>query len=446
MHGSFLSKLKRVQYWYLTVVEPEELRRICERVVKSGELGRSRTYAAILYYLADHAIAGTTPKEISIAMDVLGRQSDFDVGKDSIVRVHIYHLRSKLNTYFARQGRQEKYRIEIPKGQYMLAITENNPAELAAPSAIDATDAGAPGITGKMLYRRNYTPWLALFALVMLAANLMTSQENPAEAISNPFSDSLLWAPILDDQAPVLVLVGDYYIMGEEDPTGNVQRMVREFDINSASELSTRQAEGAATGYLNLDLGYAPTSVPKALADVLHVLDDDSRQVRVKMMSEFTTNDLVGNHIVYLGLLSGLRGLTDLMFAASGLGLGMTYDELVNIDNDTLYTSSSGLSVGEASYRDYGMVSTFPSPSGMQFVLLAGMRDEGLVNLAEEVTLPEKLEVLEKEAALQQIDKPAFEALYEVLGFDNTNFDAKLVYDNKLDTDVLWETRLIGAP
>ena len=92
------------------------------------------------------------------------------------------------------------------------------------------------------------------------------------------------------------------------------------------------------------------------------------------------------------------------------------------------------------------MVSAFPSPSGMQFVLLAGMRDEGLVNLAEEVTLPEKLEVLEAAVALRKNDKTAFEALYEVLGFDNTNFDAKLVYDNRLDTDVLWETRRIGAP
>ncbi len=426
------------------MVEPEELKRICERIVKSGELGRSRTYAAILDYLADHAIAGTTPKEISIAMDVLGRESDFDVGKDSIVRVHIYHLRSKLNTYFARQGQQEKYRVDIPKGQYMLVVSENRSAESVEAGAAVVPE-GAPSITGQMLHRRNYTPWFALFAILMLAANLIVRPEQPA-APANPFADSLLWQPILDDVSPVLVLVGDYYIMGERDAEGNVQRMVREFDINSASELASRQTGGADGEYLNLDLGYAPTSVPKALADVLRVLDDDSRQVRVKMMSELTTNDLVGNHIMYLGLLSGLRSLTDLMFAASGLGLGATYDELINIDADTLYSSSSGLSVGEASYRDYGMVSAFPSPSGMQFVLLAGMRDEGLVNLAEEVTLPEKLEVLEAAVALQKNDKTAFEALYEVLGFDNTNFDAKLVYDNKLDTDVLWETRLIGAP
>jgi hypothetical protein len=424
------------------MISPEELKSLCDRIVKSGELGRSRTYAAILEYLANHAIAGTAPKEISIAMDVLGREPDFDVGKDSIVRVHIYHLRNKLNTYFARQGQQEKYRIEIPKGQYMLAITENSVAETA--NAAAAPEAGV-SVLGTPLQRRNYTPVLAVFAIVMLAANLWVRLADDSPE-AHGFDDSALWRPLLDDDAPILVLVGDYYIMGEQDPTGNVLRMVREFDINSATDLAVEQATGGASRYMNLDMGYAPTSAPKALAEVMKVLDTHGKRVTVRLMSEFTTNDLVGNHVVYLGLLSGLRSLTDLMFAASGLGVGMTFDELVNIDDGTLYDSSSALSVGEASYRDYGMLSTFPAPGGTQFVLLAGMRDEGLVNLAEEVTTPVKLATLEAAAALTQQEAPAFEALYEVLGFDNTNFDAKLVYNNKLDTDVLWDTRLIGAP
>lgn len=427
------------------MISPEELKSLCDRIVKSGELGRSRTYAAILEYLANHAIAGTAPKEISIAMDVLGRESDFDVGKDSIVRVHIYHLRNKLNTYFARQGKQEKYRIEIPKGQYMLAITENRAEEPTSAAGGSTPPEAGVSVLGTPLQRRNYTPVLAVFAILMLAANLWVrlADQNPE---ARAFDNSLLWQPLLDDEAPILVLVGDYYIMGEQDSTGTVARMVREFDINSATDLAVEQATGGAGRYMNLDMGYAPTSAPKALAEVMKVLDTHGKRVSVKMMSEFTTNDLVGSHVVYLGLLSGLRSLTDLMFAASGLGLGMTYDELVNIDDGTLYDSSSALSVGEASYRDYGMLSTFPAPGGTQFVMLAGMRDEGLVNLAEEVTTPAKLAALETAAALQQQQAPAFEALYEVLGFDNTNFDAKLVYNSKLDTDVLWDTRLIGAP
>src|SRR5690606_32679826 len=107
------------------MIEPDELRALCQRIIQSGELGRSRTYASILEYLAEQAITGASPKEVSIAMDVLGRGADFDVGKDSIVRVHIYHLRNKLDAYYVRHGRNEAWRLDIPKGQYMLSATRN---------------------------------------------------------------------------------------------------------------------------------------------------------------------------------------------------------------------------------------------------------------------------------------------------------------------------------
>jgi hypothetical protein len=125
------------------------------------------------------------------------------------------------------------------------------------------------------------------------------------------------------------------------------------------------------------------------------------------------------------------------------LAIGSTYDELIDVDTDAVYASSSGLSVGPSSYRDYGMVSTFPAPGGTQYLLLAGMRDEGLVNLAEELMDPANL------ASLRGAELPettAWEALFEVLGYDNTNFDAKLVYRKGLDTQVIWDSKLLGQP
>jgi len=416
-------------------ISPEELKELCQRIIRSGELGRSRTYAAILEYLAECALTGTNPKEVAIAMDVLGRESDFDVGKDSIVRVHVYHLRNKLAAYFARQGSGEKWRIDIPKGQYLLVCSLNETVEPVPEPALS--------ITGKPLQRRSFAPWLALAAIVMLGLNLLQNDRDAADPVVNPFAEAGLWQPLLDDERPVLVLIGDYYIMGELDDSGNVRRMVREFNINSRQDLVTRQSDGRDQSYFNLDLSYTPTSISNALLQVLRVFDGDTGRVQVKMMSKLSTTDLVGSHIIYLGYLSGLQGLYDLMFAASGLTVGLTYDELIGLDNNLIYTSSSGLSIGENSYRDYGMLSTFPAPGGTQYVLLAGMRDEGLINLAEEVTDPAELQALEQ--GLQVGSDKSYEALYEVLGYDGTNFDAKLVYSQLLDTKVVWETRLMGG-
>lgn len=419
------------------MIEADELRAACQRIIQSGELGRSRTYAAILEYLAEQAIVGNSPKEVSIAMDVLGRDAAFDVGKDSIVRVHIYHLRNKLNTYYAKHGKKEKYRLDIPKGQYMLAATRNE--------APGASPEEARSISGALQQRRSFTPWLAAVAVILLLLNFF-NRPGPAapEVVANAFADSPVWGALLDDNLPVLVLVGDYYIMGEMDETGRVSRMVREFDINSSMDLQLQQRGGRFDRYLNLDLNYTPTSIPMVLASVMQVFAADAGRVKVKLMSEFNTNDLVGNHVVYLGYLSGLEGLRDLVFAASGLASGLTFDELVNIDSGERYQSSSGLTTGDSGYRDYGLLRTFPTTNGAQYLFLAGMRDEGLVNLAESLTRTPQLPALEA-FAVGADGEAAFEALYEVRGFNHTNFETTLVYASALDTRLVWQNRLLGT-
>jgi hypothetical protein len=419
------------------MIEADELRALCQRIIQSGELGRSRTYAAILEYLAEQAIIGNNPKEIAIAMEVLGRDADFDVGKDSIVRVHIYHLRNKLNTYYAKHGKDEKFRVDIPKGQYVLASTLNE--------AVQEDATGTLSVTGVPLQRKPLTLWLAGIAIALLVLNLFNTRVAPlVEPDVNPFVGSILWAPMLDDDLPVLVLVGDYYIMGELDESGNITRMVREFDVNSGQDLLLRQQRGQDQHYLNLDLSYTPTSIPAALAEVMKVFGAQGKRVSVKLMSDFTTGDLVGKHVIYIGYLSALQNLTELLFSASGLTTGLSYDELIDIETDARYLSSSGLSTGDASYRDYGLLSTFPAPGGTQYLFLAGLRDEGLTNLAAAISAMPNLQELEQLFGVSTEAETAFEALFEVLGFNSTNFEARLVYSNALDTRVLWQNRLLG--
>jgi len=408
-------------------IEPEELHALTSRIVNSGVLGRSKTYGAILHYLVECSVAGKTPKEAAIAVDVLYRGADFDVAKDSIVRVHIYHLRNKINQYYAQYGKQEKYRITIPKGQYIITTSLN-----------DEADGTGFTIAGKSLTRKSWTPWLAALACVLLLLNLLrTETEVQGELAVQQQTITTLepWQALLDDELPILLVVGDYYIFGEVDAAGNVTRMVREFNINSPEDLPGSEN----SQYLDLNLTYLPTSIANAMLSVMPVLSSKAGSISVKMISELETADLADNHLVYLGYLSGVEPLLDLMFADSGLSIGATYDELVNLETNQYYIGSSGLS-GDESFQDYGMVSTFPAPNGYQFLLIAGMRDEGLIHLSRQLTSPASMASL-----LEQVegDGTSFEALYEVMGFDHTNFGGELVYSRALDTPVIWETRLI---
>ncbi len=410
----------------MSTIEPVELQALVQRIIKSGELGRSRTYSDILSYLADCAVSGNTPKEVAIAIDVLGRESDFDVGKDSIVRVHIYHLRNKLKAYFAKYGMQEKYQLDIPKGQYILT----------AIPAHEAADKKTASGSGKR--REALTPWLAALAVLLLFLNLVFQfDDNPAESADTPFALLSPWKEMLDDTAPILILVGDYYIFGEVNAQGDVARLVREFDVNSSEELNFLQDVGAAGSerYYDLGLNYIPSSTAFALSRLMSgpLHDVASSRINVKMVSEYSTADLASNHIIYLGYLSGLQELYTLMFSGSSLQVGATFDELNNLQNGDYYISNSGLSGADA-YKDYSLLASLPSPNGHQISMIAGMRDESLINIAQQVSESTNSQRFSQSLAQVTDDESVhFEALFEVFGFDNTNFNSRLIYIHKRD-------------
>ena len=417
-------------------IEPDELQALIQRIINSGVLDRSRTYTDILNYLAECALTGHNPKEMAIAIDVLGRDAEFDVGKDSIVRVHIYHLRNKLKSYFDKYGQQEKYLLDIPKGQYLLTamLREDIPKPAAEMLSV----------TGQPLKRQTKTQVLAGLAVLLLLLNLVIELIPGNEEIQperrNPLADFSPWNMMFDDTAPILILIGDYYIFGEVNASGDVAKMIREFDVNSPEELDFLQEMGVAgtEDYVDIGLNYIPISTAYALTQVLGVLLQgvNSERISIKMVSDYTTTDLANNHVIYLGLLSGLSNLYSFMFVDSALQLGNTYDELSNLETGEYYVSNSGLS-GADSYQDFSMLATFPSPTGHQITMVAGMRDESLINISQQISSAEMLAEIQSSPNLAAENSNSFEALFEVFGFDKTNFDSSLIHTKGRDPEIV---------
>ena len=107
----------------------DELKALCRRIVASGELGRSKYYSALLEYLVQCSIAKQSPKELELAIEVLGRKANFDVSSDSMVRVYMHQLRKKLDAYYQSNEGKSAYRIVIPKGQYTIAAVSQPQSE-----------------------------------------------------------------------------------------------------------------------------------------------------------------------------------------------------------------------------------------------------------------------------------------------------------------------------
>ncbi|MEM1358210.1 MAG: helix-turn-helix domain-containing protein [Bacteroidota bacterium] len=71
---------------------------LVDRIIQSKSFGRSETYANLLRYLVACSAAGNPPKEVTIAVEILGK-TNFDSSESSTVRVYMYKLRKKLADY-----------------------------------------------------------------------------------------------------------------------------------------------------------------------------------------------------------------------------------------------------------------------------------------------------------------------------------------------------------
>ena len=410
----------------------KELLALCQRIMESGVLGRSKNYSALLEYLVQCSLSGKSPKEIEIAVDVFNRGDSFDVSADSSVRVYIHQLRKKLDVYYQSNEKDTVFRIVIPKGQYTILAQQRTPISPVQLSR------------GEQRSNLRVNNGLLLAVIILLAVNLLymgiTGRGSTLE-ISQATSEPPVWNSVLQDDQPILIVMGDYYIFGELNANGNVARMVREFNVNSSSDLEEMQFTDfdRAENYLDLDLSYMPEGSAFALARIVPILQEGGKTVNISMMSDLTTADIRENHIVYIGYISGLEKLTDMTFSGSGLSLGRSYDELVNVQTQEYYTSDAGLPEEGQPFRDYGMFSTFPVSTDTQVVLISGMRDAGLMHTAQALSDSEALNDLVV-AIDNDTDEAvaSFEVLFEVLGIDRMNFDANLVYAELLDTSQIW--------
>jgi len=426
-------------------MENPTLEQHAERIRASGVLGRSDLIRRLFDYLVACASEGRVPKEIEVAIDGFGRPADFDVSQDAMVRVYVHKLRRKLEDYYARPGAAASGALSIPRGEYRLVLEAPGEAGLVDVAAVpgEIVDDAARPRGGSVRER-----WMLAAALVLAVACALLLWDRWREPRTDPATQALrsnaLWAPLLEDELPIQIVLGDYYIFGERDGGREVSRLVRDFDINSRADLEQRQKDDPrlVQRYEDLNLGYLPTSSAQALRSVLPILTGAGKSVTISLASELPPSAFKNSHVVYIGYLSGLGMLQDVVFAGSRFQIGGSYDELIDTESGTPYVSEAGEPMPDTTrYRDYAYLSTFGGPEGNQHLILAGTRDTAVMQTAEIAASVRRCDELLARAAHQK----AFEALYEVYGVSRTNLEARLVIARPLDEDAIWSDAPIEA-
>ena len=87
----------------------DEIRLQLDRLLASGGFANADRMSGFLRYVVERAMAGESDqvKEYVIGVAVFGRDEQYDPRLDSIVRVEARRLRTKLDEYYADEGRDD---------------------------------------------------------------------------------------------------------------------------------------------------------------------------------------------------------------------------------------------------------------------------------------------------------------------------------------------------
>src|SRR5438874_12328879 len=109
-----------------------------ERILDSAQLAASPSLSRFLRYIVEETVAGRggNIRESVLGVHVFDRGEDFNPRMDPIVRVQARNLRVRLARYYEGPGRDDKIRIELPKGTYVPifhGLTEEAPSAAPEP-------------------------------------------------------------------------------------------------------------------------------------------------------------------------------------------------------------------------------------------------------------------------------------------------------------------------
>jgi hypothetical protein len=110
---------------------------LARRIAVSRSMGRSPLLSDFLLYICDRHLRDQPSQltEQRIGVKVFGRSEGYNSNDDNIVRNYARMLRKRVDEYFATEGREEEWILEIPRGGYapvFSARTDATPARRAA--------------------------------------------------------------------------------------------------------------------------------------------------------------------------------------------------------------------------------------------------------------------------------------------------------------------------
>lgn len=385
------------------------IREQLKRLVAHPLFTNSRRYPVLLTYVVEQTLLGNASelKERTIGIEAFGREPDYDVNLDPVVRTTAAEVRKRLSQYYYNQDRAGEVVVELPVGSYVPNFREppTHQDVLSAPPLFAAKvetprldpvvpspqDSNATTRTNSRLATRAWIP----IAITVVVATLIgygigrTKSPDLSAGASVPSSMARFWQPITATSSRITYCLGV--------PIDAVDLQNRSVPVFPAGE----------AGSLNV---YDVITLARSIAPLV----PKNGQFRVLAASETTFAQLREGPSVMIGAFDNPWT----MRITQDLPIGFEYDnhlrKVVNRKSvpKGIWTLQWQVPIKSLA-RDYAVVARIHDQvSGQPVIILAGILGEGTEAASEVASNPAYLDaVLQK--APKNWDQLNLEAIIE---------------------------------
>lgn len=370
------------------------VRKQVDRILASPPLNGADVPRRLLSFLTDRSLSGPDQpiKEHEIATEVMGRSADFDPRIDSVVRVQIARLRSRLAEYYVGPGQEDGVLIEIPKGVHQIRASWRQ-LPVHAPTA---TEPDPSGRRRRRLFRRR--PLIVTAILVLCTASGLLVSRKWRNSPSRTFWQAFLDAP----REPLVIFSNPSFA--------------------ASSDTSLRYFREGEDPLELLDDTYTGTGEVVAVHQLTRTFASFGRPLRLKRAHLLTWDDARENQLIIIGsteqnpALLHLTPLGEFRFKPYSTEPRVGYGAVVNLrpgpGEERYYFASPSRPIR----YDYAIIALVPSitPSRHAMVL-AGTTTYGTQAAAEFVCNPARVEELMRKLGVSLSGPmPPFEAVLYV--------------------------------
>jgi len=398
--------------------------KLLEKILSSQEFANSRNYQAYLTYLVNSTDQGNCPKEITIAIEVFGKDSDFNPAEDTLVRSHTYTLRKKLESYYFHEGKDDNYQLVIPKGHYEVKFV---------PASENLT---VPKIFSKKLIK--HYPWLIVFILLLFLIYIW-NQKNILQ--TQLYSHKLditdpIWKEYLQSEFPIMLTTGNHFFFDSYIDKFKKEVTIRDVTINSVEELENLQLQFPNSIIKPSMEPYFPYHSIWSLPPILSILSSSNRTIILRKSADISPQILDEYNFIYAGSIKTLYILRHT--------LSKSHFDFEISPHKILYThpDSSTSQVFQTNLHSTGpnedlvLALKLPGPAENTIFIIASYHSLGAPEIANYLTSKNKKLKLEELFKEKYGRVPSFfEVLFRVVGIDKTAYNTEILIFNEIVID-----------